>query len=174
MDHRTHLSRCTIQENHSGKFCDREVMTMAPYPVCAMHVRHIYKFAADMIAANASHDDSLIYRALHERDEHNLAQIDDVTAIVASKTSKATRDSSVVYYVLIGAMVKIGTTVNLARRMADYPPDAELLVTEPGGYAKEHDRIREFIEYREARNEWFTPGPRLREHIEALIRDQAA
>lgn len=74
---------------------------------------------------------------------------------------------SVIYYVLFASRVKIGTTVNLPRRLAELPHD-ELLATEPGGYALEAQRHAEFAALRIGRTEWFHAGPALVAHVAAL------
>lgn len=74
----------------------------------------------------------------------------------------------VVYYVRVGKYIKIGTAIRLDERLKCYPPDAELLATEPGHYQTEARRLTEFHEYLAARREWFLPGKRLMAHIEGL------
>lgn len=78
--------------------------------------------------------------------------------------------SRVVYYLRIGRFIKIGTATRLDERLKSYPPDTEVLATEPGHYSTEHRRLVEFAEYLAARREWFHPGSRLMEHIERLRR----
>lgn len=75
---------------------------------------------------------------------------------------------SVVYYLQVGDLVKIGHTSNLQRRMMGYPPGSVLLATEPGGHATELARHAGFADLLAGRREWFHPGPLLMEHITAL------
>jgi hypothetical protein len=75
-----------------------------------------------------------------------------------------------VYYLRIGQFVKIGTALNLASRLFSYPPDAELLATEPGGRALEAVRHEQFGHLRAARREWYRPDPQLLEHCDTLAR----
>lgn len=85
------------------------------------------------------------------------------------KASEESRGiNKVVYYLRVGKYIKIGTAVRLEERLKSYPPDTELLATEPGHYNTEHRRLVEFSEYLAARREWFNPGPRLMAHIEGL------
>lgn len=84
----------------------------------------------------------------------------------------------VVYYVRLGEYIKIGTTVNLAKRLnalqADHDPDA-LLATEPGDRQVEAQRHGQFYEDRVFHNrELFRPSERLLEHIAALKAAHAA
>jgi hypothetical protein len=69
---------------------------------------------------------------------------------------------------MVDGLVKIGYASNLDKRLASYPPTAQLLATEPGDRATEARRHTEFNEYLTARREWFVPGPRLRTHVEHL------
>jgi hypothetical protein len=73
-----------------------------------------------------------------------------------------------VYYLRVGDLIKIGTATNLARRLAEYPPNAQLLAVEQGYLRKEAERLAEFAEHLSARREWFAPGPRLMAHIAAI------
>lgn len=73
---------------------------------------------------------------------------------------------SVVYYARTGDLVKIGYTTNLTHRMSAIGPD-ELLVTEPGGPKREHERHQQFIELW-ARGEWFRYEGALRTHVAEL------
>lgn len=78
--------------------------------------------------------------------------------------------NNVVYYVKVGKYIKIGTSRDVDRRLQQYPPDSELLATEPGDHDIEAMRHDQFREYLAARNEWFTPGPKLMWYIEHLQR----
>jgi len=73
-----------------------------------------------------------------------------------------------VYYLRVGKLVKIGTSITLDDRLRSYPPDAVLLATEPGSYDVEKQRHRQFRDDLAARAEWFHPSPALIEHINTL------
>lgn len=73
---------------------------------------------------------------------------------------------ALVYYVRFSDRVKIGTTHNLAKRLADVPHD-EVLATEPGGLILERQRHEQFAHLRVHR-EWFTLTPELADHIAAV------
>lgn len=79
----------------------------------------------------------------------------------------------VVYYIRVGKYIKIGTTNAIDRRLQQYPPDAKLLATEPGGYDVEALRHKQFAKHLAARNEWFAPAPPIKEHIKNLQRAAA-
>ncbi|MFC9606082.1 GIY-YIG nuclease family protein [Streptomyces niveus] len=73
-----------------------------------------------------------------------------------------------VYYARRGAMVKIGTTVHLYRRMYELRPE-EVLAIDPGSYAREAELHRLFEALRvPGQREWFYAGKQLQEHIEKI------
>lgn len=72
----------------------------------------------------------------------------------------------VVYYIRFGDRVKIGTTFDLQARLSVIPHD-EVLGTEPGSYALEKRRHRQFAADRVV-GEWFRLSPGLIAHIEGL------
>lgn len=75
----------------------------------------------------------------------------------------------VVYYILRGKYVKIGTTMNLRERMRDLMPD-EVLAVEPGGRALERRLHDHFARIRYSRDrEYFKLTDELREHINAVV-----
>lgn len=82
-----------------------------------------------------------------------------------------------VYYVLRGGLIKIGTTTQLRQRLVALKID-ELLAVEPGSYDLERRRHAEFAEYHAINPdrrgptrgpyEWFSPGKALTELTQAL------
>ncbi|MDP9949138.1 MULTISPECIES: GIY-YIG nuclease family protein [Streptomyces] len=75
----------------------------------------------------------------------------------------------VVYYIRRGAMVKIGTTVDLYRRMSALLPE-EVLAVERGSHAKETELHRVFRHLRvPGQREWFYAGRELQAHIEEVL-----
>lgn len=84
-------------------------------------------------------------------------------AVVSERKKYAT---AVVYYVRVGDRCKIGTTVNLQSRMQSLCPE-EILATEPGSYAVESRRHKQFARLRTA-GEWFEYRDELVEHVERL------
>lgn len=91
-------------------------------------------------------------------------------AEAAADASRAARyaDQSVVYYIRIGELVKIGTTTNMTERMTSLVPD-EILATEPGDVALERMRHKQFAADR-VRGERFRMSAELGSHI-AMIRE---
>lgn len=79
-----------------------------------------------------------------------------------------------VYYVRRGAMIKIGTTTNLHRRMAALLPE-EVLAVEPGSHAKEAELHRLFRDLRvPGQREWFYAGRPLQDHIKQVLDEHGA
>lgn len=72
----------------------------------------------------------------------------------------------VIYYMLIGGLVKIGLTTNIKKRYANLHPQTVLAI-EPGGDDLERVRHAEF-EHLHSHGEWFTFSEGLRSHIEEL------
>jgi hypothetical protein len=82
----------------------------------------------------------------------------------------------VVYYVRFGDQVKIGTTVNLGKRLKNLPHD-EVMATEPGAGRLERQRHKQFGHLRVQKGshrEWFQLTPELAEHIAAVRARQDA
>ncbi|WP_328631998.1 hypothetical protein [Streptomyces sp. NBC_00356] len=76
---------------------------------------------------------------------------------------------SIVYYVLRGTLVKIGTTTSPHRRFAALLPD-EVLAWEPGGRQEEVARHQQFLNLRlTSRGEYFRRGEALDAHIATVV-----
>lgn len=73
----------------------------------------------------------------------------------------------VVYYIRLGAQVKIGTSANPRRRVSSLPHD-EVLALERGDRMLEQRRHREFAAHRIPRTEWFHENDELSAHIAEL------
>lgn len=87
--------------------------------------------------------------------------------------SKARREisahDSVVYYMALGHLVKIGTSTNLTERSKALNPQG-ILAIEFGGYDRESARHKEFAEQHE-HGEWFRNEGALAAHIQRLRTD---
>lgn len=127
-------------------------MPAAPFPICTHHALEVYQHMADVMPLVAG-------------------RLPDVTP---DPSPSAPESTSLVYYVLIDGLVKIGTTENLPNRMRGYPPTAALLAVEPGDRTVEAARHRQFNHSLSAGREWFTPSADLRQHIESLPTYRAA
>jgi len=131
--------------------CQRPAMPDSPIPLCEKHMREAYLHFANHIEA--------LWDTL---EEDPLAWSKRVF-----RPHTEGPDRPVVYYMLIGHHVKIGTTRNLSARLTQLMPD-ELLATEPGGLELEKERHVQFAQWRDKGREYFLPGPDLRAHIESL------
>lgn len=103
-------------------------------------------------------------RAINDRAAEDFAQRESKVREIISVDQPATGE--VVYYLRFGDRVKIGYSSNLANRLKAIPHD-ELLITEPGTYALEAARHRQFRELR-LTGEWFDNVEPLAGHIAAL------
>lgn len=154
-------ARCTIASG-PGVFCDKDVPGGSPLSLCGSHLIEAYRFCEDAldIAAGAAGRAAKSDRFLRFQAWNN--KVDPPAA------------PPVVYYALIGPVVKIGVTMRLRTRMHALMAD-ELLVTEPGGYELEDLRHRQFEHLRATigtYRELFAPGDDLISHIEMLRQDQ--
>jgi hypothetical protein len=75
----------------------------------------------------------------------------------------------VVYYVQVGAHVKIGWTSNMGSRMRKYPPNSVLLATHPGTRRDEAQMHRRFAADRTHGREWYVPSMSLTHHIQQMV-----
>lgn len=75
----------------------------------------------------------------------------------------------VVYYLLFGDRIKIGTTTDLDSRLKVIPHD-QVLAVEPGGHALERERHAQFAAHR-LNGEWFAAHAALWEHVRG-VRDK--
>lgn len=76
---------------------------------------------------------------------------------------------SVVYYLEQDGVMKIGHTINITRRLSEYPPRAKLLATEPGGRDVELARHRQFRNHLIDGREWFRDCDEIRSHIADVV-----
>jgi excisionase family DNA binding protein len=74
---------------------------------------------------------------------------------------------SIVYYVLRGQLIKIGTTSQPHRRFKALRPDA-ILAFEPGGRDIEVHRHRQFASFRMGDSEYFRQAAKLARHISRM------
>lgn len=78
-------------------------------------------------------------------------------------------DAPVVYYLLLGDRIKIGTTIHLRNRLKSLRvDDRAVLATEPGGLELERRRHLQFATERLGRREDFAISARLMDHIRSL------
>lgn len=143
-------------------------------PLCGAHVRQVgLRWVGDNI--------DLVRTAVTETpaaevvldDARRRAEQHRTTARWEPASQDPREAGMVVYYIRVrGAdRVKIGTTSNLRQRMVSLRADgADLLATEPGGYAVERRRHQEFADERIGAREEFALSDRLAVHIADLSR----
>lgn len=152
-----HVSRsipsCTAQL-HTGAFCDAKSIHDAPFPICVKHAGELLRFLNSCMPADR---ESRIILAARDFDYHP-----------ETPRKSATAERGVVYYIRVGALIKIGFTADLRRRMNHYPPDSTLLACEPGDLALERKRHQQFTALLREAREWFEPAKVLINHIDAV------
>lgn len=156
MPNATHWTRCTAQRK-SGNFCDAPSLPDVPFPICLHHASELFSYVRDRLHWDVSNLGKARMRLAGMTRED----------IEIDRRQRETL--GVVYYVRLGDVIKIGTSQDVATRVKDYPPHAELLATEMGGPILEAERHHQFNEYLTAGREWFIPGARLVAHITHLI-----
>lgn len=156
----TLLSNCTVQTSDGGT-CNAPEKNGMPFPICSEHAvalwRHVNRQMGALVGDAGSVKQGLPLRG-------------DSLKKVGRKVDDSGSSKSVVYYLRIGAFIKVGTTSDLKRRINAYPPDCTLLALERGGTGLETYRINQFTHLNAARREWFHPGEELLEHINNLRR----
>lgn len=86
----------------------------------------------------------------------------------------ARRGTDWVYYIRFGDRIKIGTSSSLKGRLNSLPHD-EILALEPGSYAVERQRHRDFARLRiDGQREWFHDSAYLRAHAVRLRLEHGA
>jgi hypothetical protein len=140
---------CTAAEG-IGDFCENEVPQGAPVSMCGKHLIAAYRFCEEALGQA-------------ERSER-FERLADV-----ERRRYGTTGTAVVYYMLFGRNIKIGTTADIYQRMRQLRPDA-VLATEPGYFELERKRHEQFrhLKLEDGRNEYFRPGADLMRFIRSL------
>lgn len=139
---------CTLPDNRNPlATCGRPVAERCPWPVCTGHMSEMLEWINT------------------ERVATGLKLTGSERGRYAAKRRAAASGPGSVYYLLCGDLIKIGWTSDLPRRFRAYPPNAQLLASEPGDRDREDDRHRQFQDKLAARAEWYTPDAELWEHV---------
>lgn len=164
MNHDTspQLEGCTVQRK-DGRFCDSPSADEMPFPICAHHATKLFMHMRWMVK---------------DFDNDPLRKMMVAIDGLDTERSRAARNApkrrpGVVYYVLVGDVLKIGYSENLRARLNTYPPHRKLLATEPGTYSLEAKRHNEFADLLNGGREWFRFEGALVEHVQRL-REAAA
>lgn len=117
----------------------------------------------DVAALGFDHTDPQVIRRAIDLCESRYAE--QLAAEERRRPEPSTSHDPIVYYMLNGGLVKIGTSTNVIARMEAITPE-RLAAVEPGDAKVERQRHREFADLRSHR-EWFRLDDRLAEHVEA-------
>lgn len=167
-------SRCTAERaDHS--FCDGPVPDGSPITLCLKHLRIAADWACYLdqrpvrpISRPCPSCGAADLKVTLAQQAATCGSCGVVWRPAHTEVAAAEREAGVVYYIRFADRVKIGTTTNLARRLAGLPHD-EVLATEPGGPAVEGRRHQQFAEARvPGLNEWFYRSTELLDHIASL------
>lgn len=155
-DHRDRGPNSCVARGRRGHPCARDVLYDAPFPVCVKHAAELLRYLHENLAQETILASALERLLSYDSGEHNrVMDLPDAGV-------------PVVYYARVGNHIKIGYSSNLTRRMRGYPPDTEILATEPGTRELEKERHMEFNHQLRMGNEWFAPSLDLLMHIESL------
>jgi hypothetical protein len=81
------------------------------------------------------------------------------------KRAKRPPVEGLIYYIQIGSHIKIGWTSDLGKRSRAYPPNAQLLATQPGTRTEERALHRRFAHHRTHGREWYPLAKELLDHV---------
>lgn len=83
------------------------------------------------------------------------------------------REFGAVYFITTGGRIKIGYSADPERRLAQYPPDMEILHVIAGTKKDERSYHRKCAAYLRDGREWFEDCPELRAWIESAVKGKA-
>lgn len=151
-------------ERHAVKHCCWPKCgkpTTGNLPICAAHVEVV------LTVSERQHDPDFVYR-------YRAPLTEPPTPEPTPSPAPAAPINGVVYYVRVGAYIKIGWSSDLAKRMRAYSPDSVLLATEPGDRQLETRRHRMFAAHRTHGREWYAMVPALLHHIDTITTEHGA
>lgn len=154
-----HRPAACVAPTSRGRPCPDTPLPDAPFPLCVHHLSMVWKYANERVS-----------RARAGRPAAEQRRLPPAPDLVAAAGAARPRQPGTVYYLRIGPLIKIGVTGDLVARLKNYPPNAEVLATEPGDADLEATRLSQFEEHcvHPTRREWFRPGDDLIAHIDAL------
>lgn len=172
--------------SQSGKECGYWAFEGSPVNLCRDHLRLAYQWASDNLSGLTAieHDplhacpccNTMSVNRTHTgrvlecewcgyRDQ--ISQFIPVTPrwfTEAQVGTPETQGDPVVYYLIHGSRIKIGTSVKWRQRLTGVPHD-RLLALEPGDATIERHRHTMFRDERVGATEWFEESDRLWDHI---------
>lgn len=146
-------SRCTWQ------FCSANAdlsLYKQQVQLCREHALFVWATINNEMVEHGMSNEEVFARAKKEKQEREQTR---------QKIQKELATVGEVYYLKIGAHIKIGFTTNMPNRMHSYPPGTEILAVEYGDLSLERKRHRDFADLRAAGREWYRPESRLLDHI---------
>lgn len=145
------LTTCAMTKD-DGRDCGAPRAADAPVPICMDHARSVYLYFADFLAA------------VRERTPEQEADWSKAGELDVPFTGLAVQPS-IVYYIRIGNLIKIGYTGSFHDRMRSLMPD-EILAIEEGDRELERQRHIQFAWSKAPKGaEYFYPTVDVMEHI---------
>lgn len=155
-----HNSNLCSAQNRWGKECMAPVAEGAPLSMCMKHLMIAGEWWAEV---KPLVNGAAMLRNKGLEDFFNLGDVfsrrDVGHAAPPTETSPP-----VVYYLLHGSRIKIGTSRAWRKRVRQHPHD-RVLAIEPGGFDVEARRHRQFASLRVGASEWFDEDADLWDHI---------
>lgn len=155
--------------------CDAARAPDSPIDLCQRCLRAAYQFVQDGLPAACALCEEPIPHAVPRLCSGCQTAVHLYVSIQLQQTEARDESSDRppavghVYYARRGALVKIGFTTDLRQRMRTILPD-EVLAVEPGSYATEAARHRQFEHLRHAgQREWFRQARDLAAHIQRVV-----
>lgn len=165
-ERRAYPIRCATPTCYNDAWMSKNLFICGP---CAEGVMYAMRDKVDQRVRQKVRDSFFELNATirqHEQTIRGLQHLLDVSQI-----PRTVPTDGVVYYVQIGAHIKIGWTSNLENRMRQYPPNSTLLALHPGTRKDENRMHRRFAADRTHGREWYVPSASLTHHIAQVVRE---
>lgn len=143
--------------------CPAEAARELTAPLCRAHARIAHD--AWGAAQQSDKDSEAARQAKAEADRKRNIELLDA----GESMKPGTRIPGWIYYLRVGDLIKIGYAGNLWSRLRQYPPNAELLATEPGTPTVERRRHDQFHAHLARGREWFTPNDDIDQWVAELV-----
>lgn len=142
--------RCTWQ------LCLNDATDRYDLPFCQEHILHVW---------------SIVERDMREAGM-TLEKYDQQQTAERQRRERHMKESvgGFIYFLKVGDYIKIGHTLDLARRIRQYPPNSRLLGHHHGDREDEQELHRTFAAFLQSGREWYMDVPEIREHI-ARVKD---
>ena len=150
----------------AGRTCSNDAGYLGlPFcEACAMALWVIIDEGASDSAKSSARDESFAEYAARRDAADAKAREQEAKSAEESRRERMTKPGTI-YYLRMDSLVKIGYSSNMAGRLRQYPPNAELLACHPGTRETERDMHNKFAPQLAKGREWFTPSDALNRHI---------